>query len=111
MSPRNTGLWTRNFARAANSCHARLIALDGERVSHSDQAQADAAKARVEQGGFVIRSVKRGEKRKHPAAPFTTSNLQQEATRKLGFTTAKTMQIAQQLYEGVDIEGRRHAGP
>ena len=90
--------------------HARLIALDGERVSLSNQAQADAAKARVEQGGFVIRSVKRGEKRKHPAPPFTTSNLQQEASRKLGFTTAKTMQIAQQLYEGVDIEGRGTLG-
>ena len=90
--------------------HARLIALDGERVSLSDQAQADAAKARVERGGFVIRSVKRGEKRKHPAPPFTTSNLQQEASRKLGFTTAKTMQIAQQLYEGVDIEGRGTLG-
>ena len=90
--------------------HARLIALDGERVSLSDQAQADAAKARVEQGGFVIRSVKRGEKRKHPAPPFTTSNLQQEASRKLGFTTAKTMQIAQQLYEGVDITGEGTVG-
>ena len=90
--------------------HARLIALDGERVSLSDQAQADAAKARVEQGGFVIRSVKRGEKRKHPAPPFTTSNLQQEASRKLGFTTAKTMQIAQQLYEGVDVAGEGTVG-
>ena len=91
--------------------HARLIALDGERVSLSDAgAGADAAKARVEQGGFVIRSAKRGEKRKHPAPPFTTSNLQQEASRKLGFTTAKTMQIAQQLYEGVDIEGEGTQG-
>ena len=80
---------------------ARLIALDGERVSLSDQAQADAAKARVEQGGFVIRSVKRGEKRKHPAPPFTTSNLQQEASRKLGFTTATPRQSAPQLHAGV----------
>ena len=84
---------------------ARLISLDGERVTLSDAEQANEAKARVEKGGFVIRSVKRGERRKHPAAPFTTSNLQQEASRKLGFTTAKTMQVAQQLYEGVDIEG------
>ena len=89
---------------------ARLISLDGERVTLSSEEQADAAKARVEKGGFVIRSVKRGERRKHPAAPFTTSNLQQEASRKLGFTTAKTMQIAQQLYEGVDIEGRGTLG-
>ena len=50
------------------------------------------------------------EKRKFPAAPFTTSSLQQEASRKLGFTTAKTMQVVQQLYEGVDSEGRRHPG-
>ena len=89
---------------------ARLISLDGERVTLSSEEQSDAAKARVEKGGFVIRSVKRGERRRHPAAPFTTSNLQQEASRKLGFTTAKTMQIAQQLYEGVDIEGRGTLG-
>lgn len=89
---------------------ARLISLDGERVTLSDAEQASKAKARVEKGGFVIRSVKRGERRKHPAAPFTTSNLQQEASRKLGFTTAKTMQVAQQLYEGVDIEGRGTLG-
>lgn len=89
---------------------ARLISLDGERVTLSDAEQANEAKARVEKGGFVIRSVKRGERRKHPAAPFTTSNLQQEASRKLGFTTAKTMQVAQQLYEGVDIEGRGTLG-
>ena len=89
---------------------ARLISLDGEHVTLSDAEQANEAKARVEKGGFVIRSVKRGERRKHPAAPFTTSNLQQEASRKLGFTTAKTMQVAQQLYEGVDIEGRGTLG-
>ena len=89
---------------------ARLISLDGERVTLSDAEQANEAKARVDKGGFVIRSVKRGERRKHPAAPFTTSNLQQEASRKLGFTTAKTMQVAQQLYEGVDIEGRGTLG-
>ncbi len=89
---------------------ARLISLDGERVTLSDAEQANEAKARVEKGGFVIHSVKRGERRKHPAAPFTTSNLQQEASRKLGFTTAKTMQVAQQLYEGVDIEGRGTLG-
>ena len=89
---------------------ARLISLDGERVTLSDAEQANEAKARVEKGGYVIRSVKRGERRKHPAAPFTTSNLQQEASRKLGFTTAKTMQVAQQLYEGVDIEERGTLG-
>jgi len=89
---------------------ARLYALDGQKAQIADAAQAEAARARIEQGGFVIKSVKRSERRKHPAPPFTTSNLQQEASRKLGFTTAKTMQIAQQLYEGVDIEGRGTLG-
>ena len=89
---------------------ARLVSLNGERVSLHSEQDALAAKAAVEKGGFVIKSVKRGERRKHPAPPFTTSNLQQEASRKLGFTTSKTMQIAQQLYEGVDIEGRGTLG-
>ena len=89
---------------------ARLVSLNGERVSLHSEQDALAAKSAVEKGGFVIKSVKRGERRKHPAPPFTTSNLQQEASRKLGFTTSKTMQIAQQLYEGVDIEGRGTLG-
>jgi len=89
---------------------ARLHSIDGERVNIASKEQADAALARMAKGGFAIRSVKRGERRKHPAAPFTTSNLQQEASRKLGFTTSKTMQIAQQLYEGVDIAGRGTLG-
>ncbi len=89
---------------------AKLHSIDGERVSIASEAEAGEAKARIEKGGFAIRSVKRGERRRHPAAPFTTSNLQQEASRKLGFTTAKTMQIAQQLYEGVDVEGRGTLG-
>ena len=89
---------------------AKLHSLDGARVAIASGEAAEAAKARIMQGGFSIASVKRGERRKHPAPPFTTSNLQQEASRKLGFTTAKTMQIAQQLYEGVDIEGRGTLG-
>ena len=52
-----------------------------------------------------MRSIKKSERRKLPAAPFTTSNLQQEASRKLNFNTGKTMQIAQQLYEGVELAG------
>ncbi len=89
---------------------ARLHALGGEKAALHCEQDAIAAKERVLQGGFVIKSVKRGERRRHPAAPFTTSNLQQEASRKLGFTTSKTMQVAQQLYEGVDIAGRGTLG-
>ena len=89
---------------------ARLVSVGGERVSLHSEQDAERAKEAILKGGFTVKSVRRGERRKHPAPPFTTSNLQQEASRKLGFTTSKTMQIAQQLYEGVDIEGRGTLG-
>ena len=101
---------TAKLRAGGKTLEARLYSLDGERVSLSDEQAANDAKARIAGGGFVIKSVKRGERHKHPAPPFTTSNLQQEASRKLGFTTSKTMQIAQQLYEGVDIEDRGTLG-
>lgn len=101
---------TAKLRAGGKTLEAKLYSLDGERVSIGDEQTANAAKARIEKGGFVVKAVKRGERRRHPAAPFTTSNLQQEASRKLGFTTSKTMQIAQQLYEGVDIAGRGTLG-
>ena len=101
---------TAKLRAGGKTLEARLHSLDGERVSLASEQAASDAKARIAGGGFVVKSVKRGERHKHPAPPFTTSNLQQEASRKLGFTTSKTMQIAQQLYEGVDIEGRGTLG-
>jgi len=89
---------------------ARLHSIGGVKAAISGGEQAEEAKAMIEKGSFAIKTVKRGERRKHPAPPFTTSNLQQEASRKLGFTTAKTMQIAQQLYEGVDVAGHGTVG-
>ena len=71
---------------------AKLHSIDGERANIASAEEAERAKARIEAGGFAIRHVKRGERRKHPAPPFTTSNLQQEASRKLGFSVARTMQ-------------------
>ena len=89
---------------------ARLATLDGEKASITNAEDAQKAVARIEKAHFAVASVKLGEKRKSPAAPFTTSSLQQEASRKLGFTTAKTMQVVQQLYEGVDLEGEGTQG-
>ena len=87
---------------------ARFVPADGEPLHN--QQEAEAILSRMKQASFKVQAVKSGERRKFPTAPFTTSNLQQEASRKLGFTTQKTMQIAQQLYEGVDIEGEGTQG-
>jgi len=87
----------------------RFVSVDGESEISSAEA-AHNARNRAENARFHVSSVKNGERRRHPAAPFTTSNLQQEASRKLGFTALKTMQIAQALYEGVDIEGEGTQG-
>lgn len=88
----------------------RLATLDGQKAVLNNEQDVIAARERVEKAHFAVYSVKHGEKRKQPAPPFTTSSLQQEAGRKLNFTTQKTMQVVQQLYEGVDLEGEGTQG-
>ena len=89
---------------------AKLNTLDGRRVQITSQLEAQEAQRRIENAHFAVYGVKWGEKKKTPAPPFTTSSLQQEASRKLGFTTAKTMQVVQQLYEGVELEEEGSVG-
>jgi DNA topoisomerase-1 len=87
---------------------AKLTHLNGKRLDQFDlntQALAEAAKDVVEKGNFSVGSVERKRVRRNPPPPFTTSTLQQEASRKLGFGAQQTMRCAQQLYEGVDIDG------
>ena len=87
---------------------ARLTAIAGtalKKLDIKDGASANAIKAAIENGDFVITSVDKKATRRNPAPPFTTSTLQQEASRKLGFSAKQTMNIAQRLYEGVDIDG------
>ncbi len=87
---------------------ARLTYFDGKRLDQFDLANeqlAMRAKRRVESGRFHVGSVEKKRVKRHPYAPFTTSTLQQEASRKLGFGAQQTMRLAQQLYEGVDIGG------
>ena len=87
---------------------ARLTHLDSKRLDQFDlntEALAHAAKAAVEADAFTVASVERKRVKRHPPAPFTTSTLQQEASRKLGMGAQATMRCAQQLYEGVDLGG------
>ncbi|HEX3407731.1 MAG TPA: type I DNA topoisomerase, partial [Caulobacteraceae bacterium] len=87
---------------------ARLVKHQGKRLGRmdlGDEAAAAAAKAAVETGRFKVRSVEKRPGRRSPPPPFTTSTLQQEAARKLGFNAERTMRAAQKLYEGVDVGG------
>ncbi len=87
---------------------ARLVEIGGrklEKLDIKDEASALAIKAALEGGRFKVRSVDKKAVRRNPAPPFTTSTLQQDASRKLGFSAKRTMQVAQRLYEGVDLGG------
>jgi DNA topoisomerase-1 len=87
---------------------ARLVGADGKRIQRLDigsGAEADAFKKALEAAAFSVTTVDAKPARRNPQAPFTTSTLQQEASRKLGFAPAHTMRIAQRLYEGIDIGG------
>ncbi len=97
---------------------ARLVTYDGnklDRLAIGDQGMAEAAKTAVEEGRFTVEDVETKPFKRNPAAPFTTSTLQQEAARKLGYSASHTMRLAQNLYEqgaitymrtdGVQIDG------
>ncbi len=87
---------------------ARLVIHEGEKLKKftlNNEAAAMAAKRAVESGSFTVSAVEAKPTRRNPPPPFTTSTLQQEAARKLGFNAQRTMRTAQSLYEGIDIGG------
>ena len=85
-------------------------ALDGTKIDIKDESGANLIVDELEGAEYVVSKIKKGVRNKQPAPPFITSTLQQEASRKLNFTAQKTMRIAQQLYEGVDVKGRGTTG-
>ena len=87
---------------------ARLVGADGEKLGRLDiknEAEAKALQAALEAGSYAVTKVEAKPARRNPYPPFTTSTMQQEASRKLGFTPNRTMQLAQRLYEGIEING------
>jgi DNA topoisomerase-1 len=87
---------------------ARLVKHDGKKLGKfdlPDETTAHAARSAVAAGAFTVTAVEKKPAKRSPAPPFTTSTLQQEASRKLGFSAQRTMQAAQKLYEGIDIGG------
>lgn len=82
---------------------ARLIRIRGRDADLKNQGDADAVLAELKGAAYTVANVKRGERRRRPNPPFTTSTLQQDAAAKLGMTAARTMRVAQDLYEGIDV--------
>ena len=92
----------------AETFEARLVGADGQKIQRLDigsGADAEAFKQALETAAFTVANVEARPARRNPYPPFTTSTLQQEASRKLGFAPAHTMRVAQRLYEGIDIGG------
>lgn len=89
---------------------AKFSGLLNKKVELKNKEDVDKVLKGLENKEFIIQKVKHGEKKRTPAPPFITSTLQQEAARKFGFSAKKTMMLAQQLYEGVEIEGEGFVG-
>jgi DNA topoisomerase-1 len=90
--------------------HARYPVGEKQKFALGDQGAAEAAAAACRGAAWVVKDVTKSERKRSAAAPFTTSTLQQEASRKLGFSSKKTMAIAQQLYEGVELPDEGSVG-
>ena len=98
-------LHARLGARQPPEFVATLREVAGEKAALANEDATRAVMAGLDGAQWAVKSVTRGERRRNPTAPFITSTLQQEAGRKLGFTAKKTMMLAQQLYEGIDVGG------
>ncbi|MCM3291730.1 type I DNA topoisomerase [Paenibacillus sp. MER 180] len=86
-----------------SSFDAKFYSINGEKRELTSEAEVNEILQAIKGNSFVVSEVKERERLRHPSPPFTTSSLQQEAARKLNFRAAKTMSVAQQLYEGVDL--------
>ena len=89
---------------------AALSTKDGEKIKIENKEQSDTVLTELEGASYVVKSVKKGSRKKNPTPPFITSTLQQEASRRLSFQAKRTMKAAQELYEGVEIEGMGAVG-
>jgi len=89
---------------------ARLHSKANKKIEITSKEEVDTILKDIENAKYVVTDVKKGQKKRNPAPPFTTSTMQQEASRKLGFTLKKTMSVAQTLYEGVKVSEKGSAG-
>jgi len=99
-----------NCGKEDTAFTARYYGFDDKKAELNNENEVNAVISETKDKPFVISTVKRGEKHRSPSPPFITSTLQQEASRRLGMTPRRTMSIAQQLYEGVEITGQGSIG-
>ena len=96
--------------KSKKTFEAKFYGKDGKKQEVHNKEQVDKILSGIENAKYIVEDVKKGEKKRNPAPPFTTSTMQQEASRKLGFTLKKTMSVAQGLYEGVKITEKGTVG-
>ena len=89
---------------------AKLYAKNSEKIELKTKEEVDQILEKIENAKYIVKDVKKSERKRNPAPPFTTSTMQQEASRKLGFTLKKTMSVAQGLYEGIKIPEKGTVG-
>lgn len=100
---------TANFKKG-RTFKAKLAEKNNKKITVSNKQQADSILSDLEKGTYAVKKIEEKERARKAYAPFTTSSMQQEASTKLGFSTKKTMMVAQQLYEGIEIKGRGSVG-
>ncbi|MDP4144380.1 MAG: type I DNA topoisomerase [Bacillota bacterium] len=90
--------------------HVKLVSYKGKKIEVLTRIDSEKVINDLKSGKFIVKQIKKSSKNKNPLPPFTTSTLQQDAYKKLNFSTKRTMSIAQQLYEGIDVKGHGTIG-
>ncbi len=105
-----TALLSINDKKSKKSFEAKLNEYNGKKITINNKNEADAVLAALDSHNYKVVKVETKEKIKKPQPPFTTSSLQQEASNRMGFSGKRTMMVAQQLYEGIDVKGEGTVG-
>ena len=99
-----------NLKKNKDTFKAKLVSKNDKKIDLHTKEEVDSILKDIDKAKYIVKEVKKSERKRNPAPPFTTSTMQQEASRKLGFTLKKTMSVAQSLYEGVNIKSKGTIG-